>query len=651
MAVRGSHERREAACLPFAGKREQRMDVNHEANTVLSENVAGSAIPAALEPRTFVVEYLTSSKLYELVTSPANDATSASWRIQIASALKHLSKADETWNWPGLLRVDARVVFEELFPAAVAAWELASERPLGFDRWGFGELWTTIGAEYTDKQTLSAAIKARWLEAKDEESVAAATRIQWIVWVRRLEKFICRLPDGTYDFCSPASREAALAHLMTHAEMSGRSARKLINSCAYAKVDTLDVNPSATQTFDDSRGLKCLNSYTRPELHPAEGSWPRIFEILWMITGAEGAEARAGDASSGERAGSAMTWLFNWIAAQIRHPERRGLVSPLLVGPQGCGKTAMGEFVRQMVGLHNSTSISGKDLADTFTGRYAGALFVNVNEVHVSADRQDILDKIKNLQTEEEITFSVPHAARIPIKNRLSFWLTSNNPAALRLEGVDERRHSVFVARADLCSKGTEYWATVKDMFDPRTQELRPDALSELQAFYASLLAWEVDWHAATTPFENDARRALVETTRLPHEAFFDAVNDQTDSTGACALIEELWQRWRARGEHRGEPCGVSEADTQDGVPFAVLYGAYRQFCLDQGSDRPLGTPRFSGEWRHRFGGRFPVRKRTKKENRVLVCWGLHINSTWSKAHQAGLAIVAGGARLPLGAK
>lgn len=552
----------------------------------------------------FVVTNLSKSRLLESIK--ADDGSIAPVQASdLAKTVKCLSRPDESYEWVGYTSEEAKAGFIEIVGSAVKpevlelVWMSASDTDDVRGKW-LGLRLELLKNEVPAKMQPSLWLKkGPWSDhlkkVKEASAVEQEKTRPTLVWVHKLAAYVGRAPDGTYTTDQPMKKESAKLWLVDKAGLNGGLAEKLIKEGKVPMVDTFSPDDQQNPFFE-RQGLKFVNSYRPPELPPAPGPWPRIQEVMWMLTGG------SADPVESHRA---MYYLFNIVAAKVQAPCVRRGVTVVFSGPQGCGKSAFGEWVRAMVGLKNSTSINGKDLKDNFTSRYIDKLFVNVSEVSQDngGDRIQVADHLKSIITDALVTHSAPHANRVQIDNRLFIIMSSNHAVPVKIDGVEERRYTVYVTPKEQAEKGTPYYDMVAGLFDPKTKEMTASAYAELQAFFADLQAHQVDWDLASRPFENQARAALAAANKSSTDEFIDEFIIQ-----GMGLIEALWEIHESKLQEDEKTVDWSAGGC---VTTQALYQTYREFS-DQRGVFKKNMSNFVAEWNKRLGSKFPLEEHSR---------------------------------------
>ena len=140
----------------------------------------------------------------------------------------------------------------------------------------------------------------------------------------------------------------------------------------------------------------------------------------------------------------AIYW-HNWVANIIQYPHRRNNTTPQFVSNiEGIGKSAVAEFIAEMMGLGESgpaTIVGPDELFGAFNGILKNKIFVVVNEP--SSDREDHSAKLKNFITSKEITINNKYGHQYSIENYMNFVFTTNRPYVTTM-GNNARREAIY---------------------------------------------------------------------------------------------------------------------------------------------------------------------------------------------------------------
>ena len=314
-----------------------------------------------------------------------------------------------------------------------------------------------------------------------------------ICYVVPFERYFYRRPDGCWNVQSPITRKTASFHLQARGFSPSRIDNVLdgnLFDIAYG----IECAPDQPATFRVD-GQCVLNNYVPPRITPRSGHWPRIKKIMEVIT-------------EGDYRG--FDYLLNWMAAKVQNPGSRTMTAPVFQGIQGTGKSTLGIILAEILGPENTASISQDDLDGTFNLHYVNKLLVLADEV-VNRDNIRATDsKLKKCITDPEIIANGKNVAQFKVRNRMSWWFTSNSPTPVRVEGEHDRRYTVFC-----CSTppSPEYKEMLSSLYLPNG-DFAPDFVREIEAFAFLLKGWPVDLKRAARPFANAARAELAQAGR-----------------------------------------------------------------------------------------------------------------------------------------
>ena len=299
-------------------------------------------------------------------------------------------------------------------------------------------------------------------------------------------------------------------------------------------------------------GERLLNLYSTPSLERVRAPFPRVQQMLDVLCG--------GDPK-------AIRWLVHWSAALVQHPDRRSQVAVLSISPQqGIGKSMYGNLLKVMIGEGNVAVVSNRALRDNFNASYSTRLLVLADEVGIGSDAKDVLAELKSCITDERVHHSAPYAARTSVENRMSWWMTSNEPRPLLLE-EDDRRFTVLRAS----KTGKAYREMLPKCFDPQTGTFTAGFRLEVSGYAAALEKLTIDWKLIARPHQSKARTMLQEASRHSISAFVSEVKTQ----GVSAVVDDF--------PPDGEWRGYTAQHIATGVPCEVLYSSYRSWCMRYG--------------------------------------------------------------------
>ena len=174
----------------------------------------------------------------------------------------------------------------------------------------------------------------------------------------------------------------------------------------------IDCAPGEPSTFE-RQGRKHLNNYVPSAITPKAGNWSRIRTIMEVVP---------------EHDPRAFEWLFNWMAAKVQHPGARSMTAPVFQGVQGTGKSTLGVMLGHIIGIENTASITQDDLDGSFNLHYVNKLLVLADEVVNCDNIRSSESRLKKFITDPELVVNGKNTPQFKLRNRMSWWFTSNMP-------------------------------------------------------------------------------------------------------------------------------------------------------------------------------------------------------------------------------
>jgi hypothetical protein len=142
--------------------------------------------------------------------------------------------------------------------------------------------------------------------------------------------------------------------------------------------------------------------------------------------------------------GADAIYLLQWMGWLVQHPEQRINWAPVLLGPEGCGKSLIGAALSAAIGRHHVTEIGPTAFMDSFNTFAQGFILVICEELRVSGEnRFAVLDRLKPILTNDQIDIREMRQARRTVKNCSSYMIMTNHHDAIPMDD-DSRRWAVF---------------------------------------------------------------------------------------------------------------------------------------------------------------------------------------------------------------
>lgn len=252
--------------------------------------------------------------------------------------------------------------------------------------------------------------------------------------------------------------------------------------------------------------------------------------------------------------GDLAIWLMNWLANIVREPMLKSRTAPVIIGPEGAGKSLMVAYFGVILGPAYTAVTQDKHLIGAFNRHLAGTLLLHSEEALYGGDRKHA-SVIRSLITDEFRMFEQKGLDAKKINNFLRLIMVSNSPhAAPAMPG--DRRYTVI----DMGSRKA-HDALIEKVLIEKTSN-GPAALFHylLNEFdYDPKLAWknvkndqlsEMKTHNMT-PIEAWWLETLTSGTLLPDKLMWAQQPDRENwpkCVGGPALYASMEVSLRARG-------------------------------------------------------------------------------------------------------
>lgn len=228
--------------------------------------------------------------------------------------------------------------------------------------------------------------------------------------------------------------------------------------------------------------------------------------------------------------------LMCYLAHIVQHRGHKIRWAPLLLGPQGSGKSVWCSIMGGILGGGNTLSVSQAVLVSGYLRTLVQTEFVMLDELKSRAHRFDIELALRDLITNPVVTTTEKHLKPLTQPNHTNFMGTSNFDDALPLEEGDRRWYvdrSVFNTKADVRrwdSANPDYFATLQRIGnDP--------ALAGAVKWF--LLHYKIDdpvfLACRTQAPETEAKRRMVRASENPAAEIIRDVAALSD----CSLLSD----------------------------------------------------------------------------------------------------------------
>ena len=132
--------------------------------------------------------------------------------------------------------------------------------------------------------------------------------------------------------------------------------------------------------------------------------------------------------------------VLTFLAYIVQNPGCKINWAPVLLGVEGTGKTTILEIMKCMLGGNNVRPVSSIEFTDSFNNFVEGSVFNFVEEVRISgSNRHLVLDKVKELITNDMVSVNHKGVNRYTAKNVTSYMLATNHADALPINDANRR--------------------------------------------------------------------------------------------------------------------------------------------------------------------------------------------------------------------
>lgn len=137
--------------------------------------------------------------------------------------------------------------------------------------------------------------------------------------------------------------------------------------------------------------------------------------------------------------------LLCWVAHNIQKPGVKISWTPLIQGPQGIGKTSLGNILGAIMGRHNVSVISTTDVNSQFTGWAANSCIGIFEELRMTGhNRAEVPEKLKTHLTDPWVSITKKGVDPVQVPNPTNYIAFTNHKDAVRIDKDDRRWWIVF---------------------------------------------------------------------------------------------------------------------------------------------------------------------------------------------------------------
>jgi hypothetical protein len=195
----------------------------------------------------------------------------------------------------------------------------------------------------------------------------------------------------------------------------------------FPKVHTACFRPeNETGAIMDEEGWKTVNTYYPIETEQKPGDPGRVLRHLALMLPHPQDQAI----------------MLAYMASLVQNPGAKFQWCPLIQGMEGNGKSLIIRALTHAVGARYTHTPNAKDIDNKFNAWICNKLFIGVEEIY-TADRQDKIDALKPLITNDRVDIQGKGKDQVTGDNRANFVMCSNHKDAIR-KTLSDRRYCVF---------------------------------------------------------------------------------------------------------------------------------------------------------------------------------------------------------------
>lgn len=155
-----------------------------------------------------------------------------------------------------------------------------------------------------------------------------------------------------------------------------------------------------------------------------------------------------------------VSWVTQYLAHIVQRPHETAGTALVLRGPQGSGKSLVGEVMGEILGTRLYTKLSRpEELTGRFNGHHYGRLLMQVEEGFWAGDKK-AEGPLKHLVTSPTVRIEKKFMDPIDLPNYARILITSNNSWVVPA-GLGERRFAVLDVSGEL-SNDMQYFAALR---------------------------------------------------------------------------------------------------------------------------------------------------------------------------------------------
>jgi hypothetical protein len=311
-----------------------------------------------------------------------------------------------------------------------------------------------------------------------------------------------------------------------------------INTTIYRERNDLGAMNRFLNTFDHSRLPTPDPNWARDPLIPALQA-----HLDWLF-------------GPGTFEGRIARWF---IAHAIAKPGKKIRWMPLVIGPQGDGKTTLFTLPMRALGEAHAKTVAATEILGSFTGWVGDSCYLFFDEMYVPQHRLEVLEKLKTIIADDYVRREPKGVDGYNVKNFMVLAGSSNHEDALPITPGDRRfsiLHTATLKLPPLDAKKIimDHAPEFKALHDLLKRDVTPGVLRGWAAAQ-DLTVFGADGHApgtAGTTMMIDAGRSQVEDDLedlIHNRRCFGVTPYAVHSSFVLHWMEKLYGYNRERGK------------------------------------------------------------------------------------------------------
>lgn len=320
--------------------------------------------------------------------------------------------------------------------------------------------------------------------------------------------------------------ELASGTLMSQADFKG------LNYSNWIKFSVEGKPISVAKAWMD---WKDRNSVRAVDYIPGGGTLHEGYYNTWK---GMGCEAKEGDVApwlelleNNIRDEATRNYMVQWCAWTVQNLGKTSVVTPILVGVQGTGKSLFALTLGAVHGQRNFKAIELPVFLNSFNDFWAKSTLVAIEEAYSDVKTsRSFMSRFKMYSTSERISINAKHTKEYDVKNCINWLITTNHADAIPFEGNDRRFFVVHFDPHRFYPGGHTHWNQYGDWL----------AGSGPAALHHYLLNVDMAGFDPYAPaIETDYKQVMEEAAMSGPEIFVKDLADDVDKVwpGKCALV------------------------------------------------------------------------------------------------------------------